>query len=316
MPRSTWDELPATVRAAIERKAGLVARAEIPPAGRNSDFSATLHLRSGGVVFCKGIADAEGKRGAMHRHEADINPWLPSAIAPRLRWRIEADGWLLLGFDRVTGAHADLAPGSPDLPVVAAAVAALGRNLADCPAAAPRLADQWARLAPWRRLAKNPPPGLDPMRASQLVQWEARAIEAADGHDLVHTDLHSLNILVAGRQALIIDWAWSRTGSAAVDVAFLIARLIAAGHTPPAAEEWAEALPAWQRTPPAARTALAVEIWGIWQYQAAQQHRDLWRTLVPAARAWATHRLGDNTGIEHQFDDVLASGHERGGPDR
>ncbi|WP_027930097.1 phosphotransferase [Amycolatopsis thermoflava] len=314
MPRSTWDELPATVRAAIERKAGLVARAEIPSAGRNSDFSATLHLRSGGVVFCKGIADAEAKRGAMHRHEADINPWLPSAIAPRLRWRIEADGWLLLGFDRVMGAHADLAPGSPDLPVVAAAVAALGRDLADCPAAAPRLADQWARLAPWRRLAKNPPPGLSV--PEQLITWEARAVEAADGHDLVHTDLHSLNILVSGRRAMIIDWAWSRTGSAAVDVAFLIARLITAGHTPSAAEEWAEALPVWQRTPSAVRTALAVEIWGIWQYQAAQQRRDLWRTLVPAARAWAAHRLNRSTVLEHQFDDVLASWHERGGSER
>lgn len=190
----------------------------------------------------------------------------------------------------------------------------MGRDLADCPANAPRLADQWARLAPWRRLAKDPPPGLSVLE--QLIAWEGRAVEAADGHGLVHTDLHSLNILVSGRRAMIIDWAWSRTGSAAVDVAFLIARLIAAGHTPSAADEWAEALPAWHRIPSAVRTALAVEIWGIWEYQAAQQHRDLWRTLVPAARAWATHRLGDNTGIEHQFDDVLASGHERGGPDR
>ncbi|MFJ8813780.1 phosphotransferase [Amycolatopsis thermoflava] len=294
------------MRAAIECKAGLVAHAEIPSAGRNSDFSATLHLRSGGVVFCKGIADAEGTRGAMHRHEADINPWLPSAIAPRLRWRVEAGGWLLLGFDRVTGAHADLAPGSPDLPVVADAVAALGRDLADCPANAPRLADQWARLAPWRRLANDPPPGRSV--PDQLIAWEVRAIEAADGHDLVHTDLHSLNILVPGRTATIVDWAWSRTGSAAVDVAFLIARLIAAGHTPPAAEEWAAALPVWQRTPPAVRTALAVEIWGIWEYQAAQQRRELWRTLVPAARAWAMHRL------EHKFDEMLASTHERGRP--
>ncbi|MEU0470487.1 phosphotransferase [Amycolatopsis sp. NPDC006131] len=314
MPRSTWNELPAAVRAAIERKAGLVAHAEVPSAGRNSDFSATLHLRSGGVVFCKGIADAEGKRGAMHRHEVDINPWLPSAIAPRLRWRIEVDGWLLLGFDRVTGTHADLAPGSPDLPVVAAAVAALGRDLADCPAPAPRLADQWERLAPWRRLAKNPPPGLSV--PEQLIAWEARAVEAAHGHDLVHTDLHSLNILVSGRRAMIIDWAWSRTGPATVDVAFLIARLIAAGHPPPAAEAWAETLPVWQRTPPAVRTALAVEIWGIWEYQAARQRRDLWRTLVPAVRAWVTHRLADDATFEHKFDGMLASGHERGGPER
>ena len=79
MPRSTWDELPATARAAIEREAGLVARAEIPSAGRNSDFSATLHLCSGGVVFCKGIADAEGKRGAVASHDV---LWIPGEIGP------------------------------------------------------------------------------------------------------------------------------------------------------------------------------------------------------------------------------------------
>ncbi|HKS47548.1 MAG TPA: hypothetical protein VJT49_21040 [Amycolatopsis sp.] len=91
MARSTWEDLPVSVCAAIERETGPVLRVEIPSAGRNSDFSATLHLREG-KVFCKGIADAEGKRGTMHRHEANINRWLPSAIAPHLCWRTEADG--------------------------------------------------------------------------------------------------------------------------------------------------------------------------------------------------------------------------------
>jgi hypothetical protein len=119
-----------------------------------AQFSATLHLCDG-KVFCKGIANAEGKRGEMHRHEADINPWLPSAVAPRLRWRTEVDGWLLLGFDRVAGRHADLSPGSPDLPLAANTVKPVTHELAHSPASAPRLAEQWARLAARRRLAKN-----------------------------------------------------------------------------------------------------------------------------------------------------------------
>jgi hypothetical protein len=86
MARSTWYELPTPVRAAIERESGPVARAEIPSAGRNSDFSATLHV-PGGVVFCKGIAHTEGKRGTMHRHKADLNrrsPRRPAcAVGPR-----------------------------------------------------------------------------------------------------------------------------------------------------------------------------------------------------------------------------------------
>jgi len=292
MARSTWDELPPAVRAAIEREAGPVAAAEIPAAGRNSDFSATLHTADG-RVFCKGIADAEGKRGQMHRHEADINPWLPSAVAPRLRWRTEADGWLLLGFDHVTGHHADLSPGSPDLPVVAAAVNTLASHRPSCTSEAPSLAGQWTRLAAWRRLSKIPT-FLDEWSLThldQLITWEARAAEIADGRSLVHTDLHSLNILIDSEQARIVDWAWSRRGAPAIDIAFMVARLVAAGHTSAGAERWADALPAWQATTADERTAFAVAISGIWTYLSNQQPRDLWSELVPAARTWAHHRV-------------------------
>jgi len=291
MPRSTWDALPPAVRAAIEHEAGPVAAVEIPSAGRNSDFSATLHT-SAGPVFCKGIADAEGKRGQMHRHEADVNPWLSSAVAPRLRWRTEADGWLLLGFDQIAGHHADLSPESTDLPVVASAVNTLVRELDHCPVEAPRLAEQWARLSAWRRLAVDTEAQLDEWTLAHLdglIEWEARAVEAVDGESLVHTDLHPLNILVDSDRALVVDWAWSRKAAAAVDVAFLIARLIAAGHPPAGAERWAEALPVWRGTPPGTRAAFAVAIWGIWTFQGRQQPRPLWDQLVPAARAWSHH---------------------------
>jgi hypothetical protein len=62
MTRGSWVQLPESVRAAIEGVAGSVHRTEAATAGRNSDFSATLHTRSG-PLFCKGIADAEGDRG-------------------------------------------------------------------------------------------------------------------------------------------------------------------------------------------------------------------------------------------------------------
>ncbi|MEV6899774.1 phosphotransferase [Amycolatopsis sp. NPDC051372] len=284
MPRSSWDDLPASVRVAIEREAGLAARIELPTAGRNSDFSATLHTERG-EVFCKGISDAEGSRGRMHRHEADINEWLPPAIAPRLRWRTEADEWLLLGFDHVRGHHADLSPGSPDLDAVADTVTILTTELANSAAPAPRLAEQWARLAPWRRLAKDPTAVLDDWtreHLDQLITWEARSLEAADGDDLLHTDLHSLNMLIDQR-AVVIDWAWSRKGAAPVDVAFLLARLVAARHGVEEADRWCEAIPVWRSTSAEVRTALAVEIWGIWLHQSISEPRSLWDSLVPAA---------------------------------
>lgn len=293
MARSTWDELPPIVRNAIEHETGVVTTAEIPTAGRNSDFSATLHTATG-PVFCKGIADAAGRRGVMHRHEAEINPWLPHTLAPRLRWRTEVDGWLLLGFDHIAGRYADLTPGSPDLTKVTATVAALADALAHTTAKANNLAEQWHRLAAWRRLAKTPD-NLDLRTADQLDQlttWESRAIELADGNSLVHTDLHSYNMLVGPDHAHVVDWAWSRIGAAAIDVAFLVARLIAAGHTPHAAEQRADQLPAWRAATPVAKTAYAVAIWGIWTYKNIEQPRPLWDQLVPAAETWARHRLG------------------------
>ena len=294
MPRSTWEHLPAAVRTAIERQAGPVLDAVLPDAGRNSDFSATLHTATG-PVFCKGISEAaRGKRGRMHRHEADINPWLPSAVAPRLRWRTEVEGWLLLGFEHVPGRHADLSPGSQDLPLIADTISMMVRDLAGSGADAARLAPQWARFAPWRRLAKDDPADLDEWARDhfdQLTAWEHRAVEVAEGDNLVHTDLHSLNILVSEDRARVIDWAWSRLGSAAVDVAFLVARLVAAGHSPAEAEAWAETIPLWQDTPTEARTALAVQVWGLWEHTGRAQPRPLWAEIIPAARAVALYQL-------------------------
>jgi hypothetical protein len=45
---------------------------------------------------------------------------------------------------------------------------------------APSLAEQWARLAAWRRLAKDTPHNLDPWareHLDQLANWEAVAVE-------------------------------------------------------------------------------------------------------------------------------------------
>ncbi|HKS47549.1 MAG TPA: hypothetical protein VJT49_21045 [Amycolatopsis sp.] len=104
----------------------------------------------------------------------------------------------------MAGRYADLVPGSPDLPLVADMVTVLACELAHCPASAQGLAEQWARLAAWRRLAKDTPDDLDGWARDHLdalVEWESRAIELADGKSLGHTDLHPLNILVDGAGA-------------------------------------------------------------------------------------------------------------------
>lgn len=292
--RRTWDDLPKAVRAAIEYETGAVLGADIPDAGRNSNFSATLRLPGDGMLFCKGIDEADGRRGQMHRREREVNRYLPSAVAPRLRWSAEAAGWLLLGFDHVPGRHADLAPGSPDLPLVAETASILARELVHCPARAPLLAEQWARLSAWRRLAVDHRGDLDQWaraRIDVLIEWERVAIEMVNGDSLVHTDLHSLNIVIGKERARVVDWAWSRRGNAAIDVAFLIDRLISAGHSPGAAEEWADTIPVWRGTPEKTRTAFAVAILGIWEHVRRRNGLPPGRDLTVAARRWARHRL-------------------------
>ncbi|GAB2775908.1 phosphotransferase [Amycolatopsis magusensis] len=290
----TWDDLPAAVRSAVEAETGPVTHAETPAAGRNSDFAATLHTLDG-VVFCKGIADAGGKRGAMHRHEADINPYLPPAVAPRLLWRADTDAWLLLGFEHITGHHADLSPDSPDLPMVAKAVSTMAGALAGCPApGVPALTEKMAWMSGWRRLRHQPPAELDEWsrdRLDLLVDWEARGIDAAAGDNLLHTDLHPLNILIGDGRAWVIDWAWSRTGAAWVDPAHLVVRLIDEGHSPDAAERWAATTAAWSTASAEALTAFSVALLGMWTYL---QHTDplpMRAGLTAAARRWAEHRL-------------------------
>jgi hypothetical protein len=272
-------------------------KAEPATAGANSDFSATLHVADG-VIFCKGVM-TNSPRARMHRHEALVNPWLP-LLAPRLLWRVDTDGWLLLGFEHAAGRHANLSPASPDLPLVADAVTTLAWDLTPCPVAdVPRLADQWQRLSAWHRLAQEPPADLDPWtreNLSHLVEWETRAIELVDGDSLAHTDLHSLNILVADR-ARVIDWAWSRRAAAWVDTAFLIIRLIDAGHTCGEAEQWAHGIPTWDSPMwdsvlDTALTAFAVAVTGMWEHRTRQDPKPFRAGLTASARRWAQHRLG------------------------
>lgn len=296
MTRPGWDDLPAPVRAVIEHRCGGIIHSQVASGGRNADFSATLHLADG-RVFCKGTTDANGPAGRALRHEAYINSWLPP-VAPRLIWESEVDEWLLLGFEHVGGRHADLSLDSPDLTLVADAMVATSNALTHCAARAPSLADKWAWLSGWKRLAPAPD-DLDVWardRLDQLLEWEARGIEWADGDSLVHADLHPLNLLVGEGRARIVDWAWSRKGDAATDAALLVIRLVHAGHTPESAEAWAGLLPAWRAAGEPKLTAFAVSIWGAWEYLQRSDPLPHRAALTSAAQTWAQHRLGSVAG--------------------
>ncbi|WP_181043753.1 phosphotransferase [Actinokineospora auranticolor] len=270
----------------MEERTGPVLKAESATSGRNSELAATLRTPQG-PIFCKGITTASSL-SVMHHNEISASPFLPGEIAPRLLWHVETGGWLLLGFEHVTGQHANLTPGSPDIPLVADAVNAIARVPVPSETAGRRaMAAQWTRALK-SEIHADPPEKASAWstdNADKLTHWAARAPEHMDGTTLIHTDLNPANFLVADTTR-VIDWAWWRTGAAWIDPAFVLIRLIAAGHTPAQAEEWANRTPGFQAASPDALTAFAASVLRLWERKFATTD------ATAAARAWARHRLG------------------------
>ncbi len=283
--RREWDDLPEGAKRAVEREVGEVLTAKSPDAGRSSELSATLSTDSG-LVFCKGIT-ADSPSAWMHRNEIAVSPFLPERLAPRLLWDIEVDGWLLLGFEHVSGQHADLSPDSPDLPLIADAVVEISHT-----SPPPKSVARRPIAAQWRRMVEEGgrfelPADADPWstaNAELLTTWAARAPEYMDGEGMVHSDLNPLNFLVSDR-ARVIDWAWWRTGAAWIDPAFLVIRLIAAGHEPQAAEKWAGQIDGFTAAPAEAITAYCASLVRLWERRFTNT------PATNAARRWMQHRL-------------------------
>lgn len=98
--RPRWAELPAHVRAVIERRCDAsVVDSESMSAGFTPGFASRLHLSDGRRVFVKAADDATRSLFAdSYREEARKLDLLPESVpAPRLLWSHDADGWVALG---------------------------------------------------------------------------------------------------------------------------------------------------------------------------------------------------------------------------
>lgn len=262
-PSITFAGLPSGARTAIEAEIGSILRIEDVSAGLNSSLSALAHT-AGGVVFLKGLR-ADHRWVWTQQREADINPYV-TPLAPRLLFHVVVGGWDLLGFEAIDGHHADYSPGSPDLPKVTEAL----RELAalPCPDIELRLAEQ--RLAGYVA---------DPADA-----------EAFAGDALLHTDWNNHNVLITHDRAHLVDWGWATRGAAWLDPAHWVIWLIAAGHTPSAAEESVALLPDWALAPPRAVDAFAHASANLWEEIAGSASDDWTMNVLNAARLWQQHR--------------------------
>jgi hypothetical protein len=261
-----WDELPPTVREAIEQHTGLVAAAIPGPEGMSTVVRLTLDT-AGGSVFIKGTRP-ESSRLVRERLAlgAELAPFVPS-LSPPLLFQAQAEGWNVTGWAAVPGRPADLTPGSADIPKITAVLTELGTITA------PDVPGIWSIAEYWGRDTDDP--------------------RILDGNALVHTDPHAQNFIMDGDRTWLLDWGWAARGPAWVTAMRFVLFLMEAGWQPADAEHAIASVPAWAEAQPSAITAHAISSVPSWETAAAKQpDNERLRAWAVIARRWADHRAG------------------------
>lgn len=255
-----WNDLPADVRDAVQTHIGPVAHATAVKRGQSNDIAARLDREGRPPVFLKGVRGG-GRRAMFLTNEAASADRAPG-IAPAVVCHVDLDDWLLVGFEYITGRHPSLAPGSPDLDTVAATVEAISH----LPAQGVRpLRLRWKTADSWQIVGERKPDLIDGWDVDEMSRWSARVPDLVDGDRLLHTDLHYEQLLITEHGHVhVVDWAFPAAGARWVDTAFLVLRLIWAGHTPTQAEQWARARSTWTGLDEDTITAFAVYVAGLW----------------------------------------------------
>lgn len=280
MKKYGWGDLPESVRTATQDHVGAVLRAESATAGQGCNAALTLYRTDGEPVFVKAVLGVSPEMRWL-RNEAEAGS-LAAGIAPTVLFHEDVDDWLVVGFERVSGRPASLAPDSPDLTTVASVLERI--SAIEAPDLRP-LQARWT-ASWWTKLADERPNGLGTWDLTELVEWEKKATEAVTGNCLLHTDLHADQFILGDNgEAHVIDWGWPARGAAWVDSAFLVLRLIGGGHRPADAETWAAAHTPWSAATEDDVTAFAVYVAGLWNYKATSDK------LAQLARTYAGWRL-------------------------
>ena len=264
MKKYGWGELPESVHAEVRANIGTISGCTEIKAGQSSNFAAVIHRDGAEPVFVKGV---EGISPPMRwlRNETELG-LLASGIAPAVRFSADIDDWLVAGFEYLSGRRAQLEPGSDDLALVADTLDRIGQI--EVPNLRP-LEQRWASTW-WDRLADERPEILGRWDVDELTAWEQKAPAHVAGNQLLHTDLHADQFIISEEGDVhVIDWGWPARGAAWVDPAFMVIRLIGAGHSPADAETWARQNTRWDEASEEAVTAFAVYVAGLWNYKAA-----------------------------------------------
>lgn len=180
--RLAWDDLPGSLKDAIEARTGCITSVRIANAGQNSPLAAIIETADG-EVFVKGMPSGH-RRVITQAREAAVAP-LVKDISPALLWHFDEAGWNVLGYEYAPGRHADYPPGSPDLDRLVQLMGALSEiRVPDDPGLFKRAEDRWKSYVD------------DPASASVVA-----------GPVLTRSDWTPDNVLISPDRAWLIDWA-------------------------------------------------------------------------------------------------------------
>ncbi len=225
--RMDWQDLPVSVRAAVERRLGSpIVSAATQAAGFSPGVAARVQAADGRRVFVKAVGPEPNPTSPdIHRQEARVVPLLPAAApVPRLLWSYDEgeEGWVLLAFEDIEGRHPREPWREEELGRVLETLRQLARILTPAPGRLVSAGDRFERdICGWRRLRQECPAGLDDWSCRHLealAALEAGAAEAVAGETLLHLDVRADNLLLTPGRVYVVDWPHACVGAAWVDL--------------------------------------------------------------------------------------------------
>jgi aminoglycoside phosphotransferase (APT) family kinase protein len=236
--RIGWDDLPGSVRHAVEEiLGGSVVEAVSQSGGFSPGTADRVRTADGGRAFVKAVNGALNEHSPwMHRREAAITAALPpGAPTPKLLGTYDDGDWIALVLTDVDGRHPSWDdPG--DVAAARTALADLARALTPCPIEVRSARDV---LEPdftgWHRLRDDPPARLDPWVAEHLgdlCRHAEHGLDALAGDTLAHCDLRADNLLISDDGTVtVIDWPHGCRGPAWLDTLLLLINIrLYGGH--------------------------------------------------------------------------------------
>ncbi|GGY07479.1 hypothetical protein GCM10010358_70760 [Streptomyces minutiscleroticus] len=240
LSRVSFNELPVLARQAVEIHTGRITSTHPVDRDTSSPVACVLETETG-RVFVKGTPAGSCQAAPLWAH-IDLARYLPAAI-PRQQWYVAAGGWVLAGYEAVTGDPADYTS-TDDLLLTLDAL----QNLQA--ATAPRRIELSTAQERWGRYA---PPG------------QARRFA---GTTLLYAHWTASSVLLDAGRAHLVDWPWPVRGAAWIDPFVLALRMVQAGHQPSTAVAWVQRVPSWRRAEPDALLAFAAAMTRQWQAKA------------------------------------------------